>query len=192
MLVPLFRPTPMPPSTALRVPKSAQRHSLFQPARGNRVSPFPSRSPAMGSTPLPHSPLVAFLPEPLNWSLSCPTKTISIRRCGFSQVLARQRFRYRRGVFPLGRSRSPIVQAPLAGLAPAPQQEQTVTSSRFTRWPRLLVSPRARRLLMSTLQLPSRLQHQSLAVRTRAEFRTSAVVPLIGECGQGAFHRSPR
>jgi hypothetical protein len=47
-------------------------------------------------------------------------------------------------------------------------------------------------LPMSMPQLPSRPQHQSLAVRTRAEFRPSAVEPLIGACGQEAFRRSPR
>jgi hypothetical protein len=41
-------------------------------------------------------------------------------------------------------------------------------------------------------QLRSPLQLQLSAVRIRAEFRPSAVVPSIGECGQGAFRRSPR
>jgi hypothetical protein len=41
-------------------------------------------------------------------------------------------------------------------------------------------------------QLRSRLQLQLSAVRTRAEFRRSAVVPSIGACGQGVFRRSPK
>ncbi|CAB4566860.1 unannotated protein [freshwater metagenome] len=182
----------MPLSTALRAPKSAQRHSPWQPALGKRASRFPSPSPAMGSTPRPHSPLVAFLPEPQNWSLSSPTRTISIRRCGFSQASARQLFRYRRVEFRLVRSRSRIVQVPLAGLAPAPRREQTVTSSPCTRWLRPRVSPRARHLLMSMPQSRSPLQRQSSAVRTRAEFRPSVVRPLIDVCGQGAFRHSPK
>ena len=160
-LVPLFQPTSMPPPTELRAPKSAQRHSPFRPALGNRGSPCRSPSPAMGSTPLPRSPLVAFLPAPQKWSLSRPTKTISIRRCGFSQASARQRFRYRRVAFRLVRSRSRIVQEPLAGLAPAPHREQTVTSSPSTRWPLLQASPRAQLLPRSMPQLRSPLQLQS-------------------------------
>ena len=146
----------------------------------------------MGSTPLPHSPLMVYLPEPPNWSLSPPTRAISIRRCGFWQVSARQLFRYLRVAFRLARSKSRTVQEPLAGLAPVPHREQTVTSSPCTRWLRLQVSPRVRRLLMSMPQLQSPLQLQLSAVRTRAEFRPSAVTPLIDACGQGAFRHSPR
>jgi hypothetical protein len=47
-------------------------------------------------------------------------------------------------------------------------------------------------LLMSMPQLRSPLQLQLSAVRTRAEFRPSAVTPLIDAYGQGAFRHSPK